>query len=92
MFLVDVAPYINDARASRLILLGGATGSEIEGHDWDYILEQLHILHLDVKIARVVLTSGRLIMVLALGAALVFVIMGQINESRKRNAKSMEVD
>src|SRR5262245_7430595 len=32
--LTDVAPYIADARALQLPLLGGGTGREVEGHDW----------------------------------------------------------
>jgi hypothetical protein len=45
--LVDVAPYIADARALQLVLLGGQTGAEVEGHDWDYLLTQLNPLHKD---------------------------------------------
>jgi hypothetical protein len=37
--LVDLAPYIADARALRMVLLGGRTGAEVEGHDWEYILD-----------------------------------------------------
>ena len=45
--LVDLAPYIADARALRLVLLGGRTGAEVEGHDWEFILTQIGALHLD---------------------------------------------
>jgi hypothetical protein len=45
--LLDVAPYIADARALQLVLLGGSTGAEVEGHDWEYLLTQLGWLHLD---------------------------------------------
>ncbi len=45
--LVDLSPYIADARALRLVLLGGRTGAEVEGHDWEFILTQLGALHLD---------------------------------------------
>jgi hypothetical protein len=48
--LLDVAPYIADARALRLVLLGGRTGAEVEGHDWEYILGYLGWSHLDVTI------------------------------------------
>ena len=41
--LVDLAPYIADARALRLVLLGGRTGAEVEGHDWEYLLTQLGV-------------------------------------------------
>jgi hypothetical protein len=39
--LLDVAPYIADARALQLVLLGGKTGAEVEGHDWEYLLTTL---------------------------------------------------
>jgi hypothetical protein len=29
------------------MLLGGHTGAEVEGHDWEFILTQLGWLHLD---------------------------------------------
>lgn len=45
--LLDLAPYIADARALQLVLLGGHTGAEVEGHDWEFILGSLGWLHLD---------------------------------------------
>ena len=45
--LVDLAPYIADARTLQLVLLGGRTGAEVEGHDWEFILTDLGWLHLD---------------------------------------------
>jgi hypothetical protein len=45
--LLDLAPYIADARALQLPLLGGRTGAEVEGHDWEYLLGRLGWLHLD---------------------------------------------
>ena len=45
--LVDLAPYIADARALQLVLLGGRTGAEVEGHDWEYLLTSSASLHLD---------------------------------------------
>ncbi len=84
--LVDVAPYVNDARASRLILLGGATGTDIEGHDWMYILDQLNILSMDVRIARVVLASGRVIMVLSLLVALFLVFWCYFREKKQQES------
>ena len=64
--LVDCAPYINDARSLALTLLGGATGREVEGHDWEYLLTQLNLLNQDVYIAHYVLLAGRWLMALAL--------------------------
>ena len=43
--LIDLAPYIADARSLKLVLLGGRTGAEVEGHDWEYLLTQLGALH-----------------------------------------------
>ncbi|TDI25890.1 MAG: hypothetical protein E2P06_03755 [Acidobacteria bacterium] len=39
--LLDLAPYIADAVALELVLLGGLTGREVEGHDWEAILGAL---------------------------------------------------
>ena len=43
--LVDIAPYVADARSLRLTLIGGRTGAEVEGHDWEFILNSLGISH-----------------------------------------------
>jgi hypothetical protein len=64
--LVDLAPYIADARALRMVLLGGKTGAEVEGHDWEFILTQLGITHLDRQIGMTAYGLGLLIMVAAL--------------------------
>lgn len=45
--LLDLAPYIADARALQLVLLGGKTGAEVEGHDWEYLLTGLGWLPYD---------------------------------------------
>lgn len=39
--LLDLAPYIADALTLELVLLGGFTGREVEGHDWEAILGAL---------------------------------------------------
>jgi hypothetical protein len=48
---VDLAPYIGDARALQLVLIGGRTGAEVEGHDWEYILTSLGWLSRDRALA-----------------------------------------
>ncbi len=49
---MDIAPYINDAQALDLILLGGVTGKEVEDyHDWEYILRTLGLLRMDHALA-----------------------------------------
>jgi len=67
--LVDLAPYIADARALQLVMLGGRTGAEVEGHDWEYILTRLRITHLDQSLGRITHALGILIMIASLGFA-----------------------
>lgn len=67
--LVDLAPYIADARTLQLVLLGGKTGAEVEGHDWEFILTRLRLVHRDQAIGRGVHLIGMLIMIGALGFA-----------------------
>jgi hypothetical protein len=65
---LDIAPYINDARAGVLPLLGGNVGqsSPYGFHDWEYILGETGLLHLDHALAQTSRVIGCLIMVLAL--------------------------
>jgi hypothetical protein len=72
--LMDLAPYIADARALKLVLLGGHTGAEVEGHDWEYLLGALGGLRYDTAIGRASFTIGAVVMVAALawGAAVVW--------------------
>jgi len=60
--LLDLAPYIADARALELVLLGGKTGAEVEGHDWEFILTQLGWLHLDRTLGLAAYRTGLVIM------------------------------
>lgn len=64
--LMDIAPYVADARALRLMLLGGHTGAEVEGHDWEAILSALGWLSHDVALGRIVNALGVLLMLAAL--------------------------
>ena len=59
---VDLAPYIADARALQLVLLGGHTGAEVEGHDWEAILGALGWLPYDVILGRACHRAGVVIM------------------------------
>ncbi|HEX6214946.1 MAG TPA: hypothetical protein VFZ38_09020 [Vicinamibacterales bacterium] len=67
--LVDLAPYIADARALQLVLLGGRTGAEVEGHDWEFILTRLRLVHRDQAIGRVAHAAGMLTMIVSLAFA-----------------------
>ena len=49
--LLDLSPYIDDARSLQMMLLAGPA-DEIEGHDWEAILTHLGWLHLDHSLAR----------------------------------------
>ena len=61
--LLDVAVYMNDARSLTLILLGGHTGAEVEGHDWEHILQLTGLLHRDHQIAWTTHVIGAILMV-----------------------------
>jgi hypothetical protein len=67
--LVDLAPYIADARALRMVLLGGRTGAEVEGHDWEFILTQLGMTHLDRQIGMGAYWVGVIVMTASLAFA-----------------------
>lgn len=68
--LIDLAPYIADARALQLPLLGGGTGAEVEGHDWEYLLGTFGWLHLDRAIGRAAQIAGIVVMVASVGWAI----------------------
>ncbi len=72
--LLDLAPYINDARNLSLVLIGGKTGAEVEGHDWEYILMSLGWLQHDHRLARLAHFSGSAIMLAACAWALTLII------------------
>jgi hypothetical protein len=63
--LLDLSPYIDDARSLQLMLIGGPA-SEVEGHDWEAILMALGWLHLDHFIARLSWGVGAALMIGAL--------------------------
>ena len=67
--LVDLAPYIADARTLQLVLIGGKTGAEVEGHDWEFLLTRLRLLHRDQAIGRAAHMFGIAIMIGALAVA-----------------------
>ena len=76
--LLDLAPYIADARLLQLVLLGGRTGAEVEGHDWEYILQSLGWLHLDRTLGLAAHRLGVLVMIAGLAwAGLVLVAQWQ---------------
>jgi hypothetical protein len=76
--LLDLAPYIADARALQLVLLGGKTGAEVEGHDWEYLLTELGWLRFDRTLG---LWAHRLGLMLMVGA----LVWGAIYVARNRD-------
>jgi hypothetical protein len=66
--LLDLAPYIADARALKLVLLGGFTGAEVEGHDWEYLLSTLGWARWDTTLGLWTRRTG----LLAMAAAIVW--------------------
>ena len=70
--MMDLVPYINDARLQEMWLLGGVQGKDIPGiHDWNNILSRLHMLEYDHALASVV-------MVFAIGLIMVSFIWGAV--------------
>ncbi|MCE2947671.1 MAG: zinc ribbon domain-containing protein [bacterium] len=63
--LTDCAPYIADARKLQLELLGGGTGAERDGHDWEYLLNTLGIAQYDILLGNLVKLAGGAVMLLA---------------------------
>jgi len=66
---LDIAPHINDASAGVLPLVGCNFGRSAPYgfHDWNYLLSEIGLLHLDRSLARGSHFVGSLIMLLALG-------------------------
>jgi hypothetical protein len=65
---LDIAPYINDARAGQLPLLGGNFGhsSPYGFHDWEYLLTESGLLQYDQVLAKAAFLTGSAIMLLSL--------------------------
>ena len=66
--LLDLAPYIADARAGELPLLGGNFGQSAPYgfHDWEYLLTETGLLRYDRSFGALAHGSGALLMLLAL--------------------------
>ena len=66
--LLDIAPYIGDARAGTLPLLGGNFGQSTPYgfHDWEFILGETGLLSSDKIIAQFTSVAGCLIIMTSL--------------------------
>ena len=65
---LDIAPYIGDARAGVLPLLGGnfAHSAPYGFHDWEFLLTEIGLLRYDQALARLSHGVGSAIMMLAM--------------------------
>jgi len=83
---LDIAPYMNDARAGQLMLLGGVTGREVEDyHDWEVLLTKLGWMQHDHLIARLTFAIGVVFMLLALAWG-GYLLLQQYNSSGRQQA------
>ena len=64
---MDLAPYINDARSLTMPLLCGNTGrtSPYGFHDWEFILNETHLLRYDHSLALFAHRLGGFLMILS---------------------------
>jgi hypothetical protein len=83
--MMDLAPYINDARELKLILLGGVTGRDVDDyHDWEFILRESGLLQYDHAIAKTAHSFGTVLMIAAFvwGGYLLYKQFRNINSER----------
>jgi hypothetical protein len=73
---VDLGPYIADARALQLPLLGGQTGAEVTGHDWEALLDRMGWLYLDHTLGMSAHIAGSTLMILSLLAGVWMLLNG----------------
>jgi len=65
--LIELGPYINDARAQQMVLLGGFTGQDRPGyHDWNNLLGQLGWLNFDHTLANLAHYAGSALIIFSL--------------------------
>ena len=86
--IIDVAPYIWDAFDPKMMLLGGKTGAESDGHDWQNILGDLGLIRRAHLIAVVAHKLGLVVMLAAYawGAVLLYL------QFRNRDSDAIEED
>jgi hypothetical protein len=84
--IIDVAPYIWDAFDPKMMLLGGKTGAESDGHDWQNILGDLGLIKRAHLLAGIAHALGLIVMLLAYawGATLLYL------QFRRRDSDALE--
>lgn len=65
---VDISPYVNDARAGEIQLIGGNTGKHAPYgfHDWEYLLTETGLLQYDHVLANISYWLGLFLMLLCI--------------------------
>ena len=64
--MMDLVPYISDARAQEMWLLGGVRGKDMPGiHDWNNILSRLGLLEYDQVFATLLMVLAITLMLLS---------------------------
>ena len=64
--MMDLVPYLYDARSQEMWLLGGVRGKDMPGiHDWNNILSRLDLLEYDYALATVVMVVAVGLMILS---------------------------
>ena len=88
MSVIDLAPYIWDAFDPKMMLLGGQTGAESDGHDWQNMLGDLGLIKRAHLIARIAHKLGLVVMLAACawGAALLYL------QFKRRDGGSIDED
>lgn len=85
---IDMGPYINDARAQELMLIGGVTGQDVPGyHDWNNILGQLGLLKLDHAFANMSHFFGCILMTAAFAWCGIILYMQYRNLDWQKNVR-----
>ena len=88
MSVIDLAPYIWDAFDPKMMLLGGQTGAESDGHDWQNMLGDLGLIKRAYRIAGIAHKLGLVLMLAAYtwGAALLYL------QFKRRDGGSIDED
>lgn len=86
--MIDLAPYIWDAFDPKMMLLGGKTGAESDGHDWQNILGDLGLIKRAHLIAGIAHKFGLVVMLVAYtwGGTLLYL------QFRRRDDDAIEED
>jgi hypothetical protein len=89
--IIDVAPYIWDAYDPKIMLLGGKTGAESDGHDWQNILGDLGLLKRAHFVGQLAHKTGLLVMLAGLGWA-ALLLYRQLRDRGGQPAEDLELE